>query len=202
MSTKHDAKLEVTFMRAEKAVSVINDESLRRIAFEKLVVHLLNEPDDEEQITGSGANSGIQDRARSESKRKPSKKEVDASGPKQGAPLHEIANAVKSCEAAEDIEKNVLDRTSQVNRTLLPLYVLKKFMKSDQGLTSGEVASVTKELGVPIAPPNVSNTLSGTAAKYVMGDATRKKGQAVRYRLNRRGERYMAEVIGGSNAKL
>lgn len=56
------------------------------------------------------------------------------------------------------------------------------------------------DLGVPVSQPNASKTLSGTAAKYVIGDRVRKKGQLVRYKLSRRGLQYMQSVIsGGAN---
>jgi hypothetical protein len=111
--------------------------------------------------------------------------------------LTELVNSVKDCDEADAIEKNILDRTSIVDRVLLPLYVLKKYSDSIDGLTSGEIGRVTKELGVPISQPNASTALSGAASKYVMGNKTRRKGQPVRYRLSRRGEQYIGDVIRG-----
>ena len=111
--------------------------------------------------------------------------------------LNEIVNFVKNCEEAEAIEKNVLDRTSQVDRTLLPLYVVHTYKGNRFGLTSGEISKVTSELGVRVTQPNASTTLSTTASRYVMGDKVRKPGQPVRYRLSRRGVQYMKAVIIG-----
>jgi hypothetical protein len=113
--------------------------------------------------------------------------------------LSEIANLVKDCEEAVLIEKNILDQTSTIDRVLLPLYALKKYAGSDAGLTSGEISKVTVELGVPVSQSNTSTALSGVASKYVMGDKVRKKGQAVRYRLSRRGEQYLAVVVQGKH---
>jgi hypothetical protein len=82
--------------------------------------------------------------------------------------------------------------------TLLSPYYA-RFSKNAFGLSSGEITKITTDLGVPISTPNASNTLSGTAAKYVMGDRVRKRGQAVRYRLSRRGVQYMKGVISGKS---
>jgi len=111
--------------------------------------------------------------------------------------LNEITNFVKNCEEAEAIEKNVLDRTSQVDRTLLPLYIVHAYKGNRFGLTSGEISRVTSELGVRVTQPNASTTLSTTASRYVMGDKVRKPGQPVRYRLSRRGVQYLKSVITG-----
>ncbi len=111
--------------------------------------------------------------------------------------LTQIVNLAKDCDEADAIERNILDRTSMVDRVLLPLYVLKKHAGSSGGLTSGEISKITTELGVPVSQPNTSTALSGPASKYVMGDKVRRKGQPVRYRLSRRGEQYLAAVIRG-----
>lgn len=114
--------------------------------------------------------------------------------------LTPIVNLVKSCEEAEDIEQQVLDRTSQVDRTLLPLYVVYKHLDNKYALSSGDVNKVTTQLSVPVSTPNASRTLSGTASKYVMADTVRKKGVTVRYKLNRRGVKYMEAVISGDSS--
>ena len=112
--------------------------------------------------------------------------------------LSEIVNFAKNCDEAEDIEKRILDRASQVDRTLLPLYLVHEHLGNAFGLSSGEVSKITTDLGVPVSQPNASKTLSGTAAKYVIGDKVRKKGQAVRYKLSRRGLQYLQAVIRGT----
>ncbi len=113
--------------------------------------------------------------------------------------LSEIVNLAKNCDEAEDIERQILDRASQVDRTLLPLYIVHEHLEDAFGLSSGEVSKITTDLGVPVSQPNASKTLSGTAAKYVIGDRVRKKGQLVRYKLSRRGLQYLQAVIGGKS---
>jgi hypothetical protein len=109
-----------------------------------------------------------------------------------------IVMLVKTIDEAENIERNILDRTSQVDRTLLPLYIVHEHLGGAYGLTSGDVSKITTELGIPIATANASRTLSGTASRYVIADQMRKKGRAIRYKLSRRGARYMKSVIAGS----
>ena len=111
--------------------------------------------------------------------------------------LSEIVNVAKDCDEAEGIERQILDRASQVDRTLLPLYIVHEYLGNAMGLSSGEISKITANLSVPVSQSNASTTLSGTAAKYVIGDKVRKKGQAVRYKLSRRGFKYMKTVIGG-----
>jgi hypothetical protein len=111
--------------------------------------------------------------------------------------LMAIVNHVKSCDEAESIETHILDQTDQLARVLLPMYIVYEHMNNAHGLTSGQISKVTLQLGVPVKLPNVSKTLSGAAAKYIIGDAVRKAGQAVRYKLSRRGHAYMKKVIAG-----
>lgn len=109
---------------------------------------------------------------------------------------------IKNCDQAESIETKVLDKTGQVNRILLPLFIVHEYIDNAYGLTSGEVSQITTDLGIPVQQPNASSTLSGTASKYVIGDKVRKKGQAVRYKLSRRGVLYFKGVLDGeSNGK-
>ncbi len=114
--------------------------------------------------------------------------------------LTEIVNLVKSCDEAEAIETQILDRISQVDRTLLPLYIVHEYLENEYPLTSGDISRVTTDLGIPLATANVSRTLSNTASKYVIGDKVRKKGQPVKYKLSRRGVQYIKGVIQGSSS--
>jgi len=107
----------------------------------------------------------------------------------------EIINYIKNCEEADAIEEKIFDRASQVDRVLLPLYVADK-LESKPHLSSGDIHSVLKELGIKIALPNISNTLRGTASKYVMGDRQLKKGAGVvRYQISRPGRQYITKIL-------
>ena len=60
------------------------------------------------------------------------------------------------------------------------------------------MSKITTDLGIPISQSNASTTLSGTASKYVIGDKVKVRGKAVRYKLSRRGVKYMKEVLAGN----
>jgi len=111
----------------------------------------------------------------------------------------EIIKFVKNCDEAESIEKQILDKTSQIDRTLLPLYIIHEYLGNKIGLTSGDINKITIDLGIPIATSNISRTLAGTASRYVIGDQVRSKGQPVRYKLSRRGVQYFTSVISGND---
>lgn len=129
--------------------------------------------------------------------RRPARKKASAVKDEAGdhPDLADIVNLIKTCDEAESIEEQILDRTSQVNRILLPLYVIHEYLGNAVGLTSGEIKKITTELGIPVSQPNASHTLSGTASRYVVGDSMRKKGRPVRYKLHRRGVQYLKSVI-------
>jgi hypothetical protein len=111
-----------------------------------------------------------------------------------------IVNHIKSCDETENIETHILDQSEQLPRVLLPMYTVYEHMNNVYGLTSGQISKVTIQLGVPVKISNVSTTLSA-AAKYVIGDTVRKTGQAVRYKLSRRGHAYLKEIISGPKAR-
>jgi hypothetical protein len=111
--------------------------------------------------------------------------------------ITQIVNLIKDCEESDVIEENIIDKASEVNRVLLPLYIIHEYMGNTIALQSGEISKITKELGISISQPNVSSNLSGDASRYVMGDRTRKARQVVKYKLNRRGLKYMKEIIKG-----
>lgn len=119
------------------------------------------------------------------------------SGDNIDVPLADIVNLVKNCDEAEKIEKQILDRTSLVNRCLLPLYIVHEHMQNVFALTTGEISKITSELGITVQQPNVSHVLTGSASRYVMGNRVRRRGQVVRYKLSRRGLKYLKAVIEG-----
>jgi NADH dehydrogenase/NADH:ubiquinone oxidoreductase subunit G len=141
-------------------------------------------------------------RARQKARRRatPVNKAAKTEAPSEAIDYAEIVNLVKDCDEAEAIEEQILHRASQVNRVLLPLYIVYKYLDNAQGLTSGEVSKVTTDLGIRVSQPNASRTLSGTASPYVIGDKVKKKGQPVRYKLSRRGVKYLKAVLEGKES--
>ncbi len=122
----------------------------------------------------------------------------DPEAAEQNVDLAQIVNLVKTCDEAEQIEEHILDKASQVDRTLLPLYIVHEHLDNVFALTSGEINKITTDLGIPISTANASRTLSGTASRYVIADQVRTRGRVIRYKLSRRGAQYLNSVISGA----
>jgi hypothetical protein len=114
----------------------------------------------------------------------------------EGDVIAAVVNQIKSSSSAEAIESKILDQRSQMNRILLPLFIINMEMNDEFGLTSGEIAKVTRQLGVPVGQPDVSKILAKEAARYVLGDSARTPGRPVRYKLSRRGVQYVESLLG------
>jgi hypothetical protein len=110
--------------------------------------------------------------------------------------IAEIVNVTKSCGEAERIESAVLNKSSQLDRTLLPLYVIHEHFENVTGLTTGEISTFTADLGSPVSGPNVSHTMRGSASKYVMVDTSGPQDGPTKYKINRRGIAYMKALLG------
>lgn len=106
-----------------------------------------------------------------------------------------LVNATKNADDLEEIEKNILDKASQVDRVLLPIFIADREFGADVSLTSNDIYKFLKEFGISMALPNVSKTLSGTAMKYVIGDSARKKGASTSYKISRKGKQYIEQVL-------
>jgi len=109
-----------------------------------------------------------------------------------GVALHEIVNCVRDCDEAEKIETRILGSRSQVDRTLLPLYIVHKHLDGRFALAASDIAEICKELGVPVAPANVAKMLRGPASKFVMVESG---GPPKRFKVNRRGGEHLATLL-------
>ena len=109
--------------------------------------------------------------------------------------LMAIVNEIKSCEEANLIESKILDKKDQVPRVILPLYVCQKYLENAYSLTSGQIAKIAAQLGIKLDQGNVSRCLSGSAKAYVMADSVRKKGQPTGYKISRRGNTHIEEIL-------
>lgn len=106
-----------------------------------------------------------------------------------------LVNATKGSDDLEQIEKNILDKASQVDRVLLPLFVADKEFRSEVSLTSNDIYKFLKEFGISMALPNVSKTLSTSALRYVIADSTRRKGASTGYKISRKGKQHLEQVL-------
>jgi len=150
----------------------------------------------ESSASGAGAPSQEKKAKQKHISRKEKGRTVEKKDTGDKVDLAEIINLIKNCDEAEAIEIMILDKVAQVNRILLPLYIVHEYLDNARMLTSGEVSQITTDLGIPVHVANVSGTLSGTASKYVIGDKIRKKGRAVGYKISRRGVQHLKGVLG------
>jgi hypothetical protein len=112
-----------------------------------------------------------------------------------------IVNQIKSCPDAEAIEKNILEKTHEANRVLLPLYVIHEYLGNAFGITTIEISRVTAELGARVRVSRqaaLRALVRSPASRYVLEDKARRRGIATRYTLDERGVQYMKSVISGS----
>jgi len=113
----------------------------------------------------------------------------------QEVDILELVNLTKDADDFDQIEKNILDQASQVDRVLLPLFVANRENSNSSPLTSNDIYKFLKEFGINMALPNISKTLSKTAIKYVMAGSARKKGVATSYRISRKGKQHIDQII-------
>lgn len=111
----------------------------------------------------------------------------DEGGMEDEPDIARIVGIIKECDEAERIDAKVLGQRDVLNRVLMCLWVVHRYINPMLGLTSGEVERITDQLGVRVAISHASTTLSEKARPYVTADSVRKRGAAVRYRINRRG---------------
>jgi hypothetical protein len=67
--------------------------------------------------------------------------------------LMAMINHVRSYHEAESIERYILDRTDQLARVLLPMYIVYDYLNNSHGLASGHSNRVAAQLGVPVKLP-------------------------------------------------
>jgi hypothetical protein len=145
------------------------------------------------EING-GATSSVNSRGDQKSEPAAASKRADEPGTRPS--VAEIVNLIKSCDAAERIEAAILDKSSQLDRTLLPLYTVREHFPDASGVTTGEISAITTDLGSPVSAPNVSHTIRGAASKYVIVDISGPQDGPARYKINRRGVAYMKALLG------
>lgn len=109
---------------------------------------------------------------------------------------HEIANATKECPEAEVIERHVLDAHNQLNRVLLPLYVVSQYLDGKYALTMPEISQATRDLAALVKGPNVAKVMRTVGGRFVMAEGGRGRGER-RFRISRRGIAHVKSVLKG-----
>lgn len=161
-------------------------------------------------VTIEGTSTEIQELldyygGRSESKHKPakqlrSKKPVSKGTEKDGTKSSEVdlalvVNTTKICSEAESIENQILSKNTEVDRVLIPLYIVHEYLDNAFPLTTTQIAKITTELGNGVTRQNSLRALKGAGSGYVISDTVRKHGAGTPYRLNKRGVKYIKSVL-------
>lgn len=110
-----------------------------------------------------------------------------------------IVNKIGDCEESEQLKSKILDVRNQEAKLLLCFFISYKYF-SNQWLNSGDIEKITSELGVKIDKRNITNKLK-EIRQYLESGATRKKGQATPYRLNRKGVTRFGEILNAKKIK-
>jgi hypothetical protein len=112
------------------------------------------------------------------------------------AVLTQIIASVNDADNYDDIAKYVLDRADRTARILMCYYFAHQHT-TDPAMTTTDVERITSQLGVKIAQPNVAKVIREGAGRYLTADRVRRRGQAVRYKINRRGIAAFEEAVAG-----
>ena len=104
---------------------------------------------------GSVGTSGASRSNNKKSKPKTAKKKAgktpsNKSTEDESVDIMQIIEVIRNCDEAEIIETQVLDKTGQVNRILLPLFIVHEHFDNAFSLSSGDISRITTDLGVPV----------------------------------------------------
>jgi hypothetical protein len=114
-----------------------------------------------------------------------------------GPQPNEIANATKDCPESTAMEKHILDGRSQLNRVLLPLYVVSQYLDGRYALVMSEISQATRDLGALVEPTNVAKVMRTVGGRFVMAEGGRGRGER-RFRISRRGIDHVKSVLKGN----
>ena len=145
-----------------------------------------------------GERAGQKQSAKAGSKNSAAEKKISL------AKIAKIVNKIKSCPEAEGIERNILAKTFEANRVLLPIYVVHEHMGNAFGLTTTEISKVTADLGARVRVSRQAAfraLVRSPASRYVLSDTPRQMGIATRYTMDTRGVQYMKKVIARTQAE-
>jgi hypothetical protein len=116
-----------------------------------------------------------------------------AEGEKAIIDIPGLLEHIKGKEEYDRVEKNIIDGRSILPKIIMCLHYATDFF-DDPYLTTGQIQSITDQLGIKVAMANAANKIRDNQ-KFFTGKKVRKKGQAVPYKLNRQGEQEFQTYI-------
>lgn len=106
-----------------------------------------------------------------------------------------LISQIKDADDYPELEKNILDGRDMLAKIIACLHCVAAYT-SDAYLTTGQIETITDQLGIKVGMANAANKIRDNQ-KYFTGKTVRKKGQAVPYKLNRRGEQAFSKYLKG-----
>ena len=146
------------------------------------------------QASSSSNNSSQSGSARGSSSKHKSKagKLTKDRGDTHEINISALVTAIHEADNFSQIEEHVLNKSAQLPRVLLVLHFANEL--GAPSLTTGQISSVTDELGVKISPANVSHTIRNNR-KYFTSDHARRRGASVPCKLNRQGKQAILKCL-------
>jgi hypothetical protein len=176
---KADSELE-TMRQIDEVLNTLDAEPRKRVVAWIVQKH------------GGGEASQAQETRRHSVRHKPVAPSPSAEHhEKSRARIREIVKQVRTIDDAQRIERYILDSTNQVNRALLPLFIVQKYMNDEFALSAAEIAEVTKLLNVPMKQENVSKALRNGGAKFTTIEGETPKT----FKLIRRGVQLIESLL-------
>lgn len=102
---------------------------------------------------------------------------------------------IKDAEDYDDVETNIIDKRDVLAKIIMCLHYAAEYL-DDPHLTTGQIEAITNQLGIKIALSNASNKITSNQ-RYFTGKTVRRPGQAVPYKLNRKGENAFKKYLKG-----
>ncbi len=124
---------------------------------------------------------------------------ANAKAPEEGVEdfkkLLKVVQRIKKSSHFKAIETKILRESNQINRILLSSYFGESIFRQE-GLTTGEIESITKALGVPLRQTNISAQMKRYSALYTIdGTGVPRRGIVVHYRLNQQGRKKFETLL-------
>jgi hypothetical protein len=104
--------------------------------------------------------------------------------------ISKIVDLIKTCPEAKAIETNILDETNELNRSLIPIYIVHEYLDNAFGLTTSEISQVTIGLSAKVSRQNVLRAMKFYAVGLVIKD-----GNPSRYKMHRKGLAHIRRVL-------
>ena len=112
-----------------------------------------------------------------------------------GVDIPDLVAHIKDSDKFVAVEDCVLNNRAQLPRIMMALYFAAQFC-SDPHLSTGEIETITDQLGVRIKMTNVGSAIKANH-KFFTAKVVRKAGTKVPYKLNRTGSQAFETVLQG-----